>query len=539
MREGDRDGEEALHLSSLRSPASYCTWFEMAARVQASTSPTVHVVTTPDLDSALARNRFRSLAHLLEPFLSTRGTERIQTRTPATYDQVTHDYFPVRLVSAEDQQHSPAAAVDLFLDQVGQDIAANVQHWLSADGATATTPWYDAVRDAVLARRDLARDLDSFDAPLATLVALSTANPDPLNALAALWDRAAYHPADQLRFILLVHDHGRHPDDAADWSDAQKLHDTIRKTYGLHTALVPLFSAAPTAPHPEPPAPEAALAIWNWDAAAAPSEPSSTALIGLGVDESGGRGDYDDNDAKHPAAPHTPAAELSTQDLTALATFSREFVVQSLVPFLERTAIVAHEQWIASRRSLGGRLFSVGRKYFGGGGGGAGQSSADGGSRAASPGPAGAREGYNSTKGVYVRSFPLASPFPQLTQEPIWCLAQLPPALATVPNAPTRRLVPRARRSETRPRRVRIARQGLPRRQSLAARGGGHAHGRLVEFARLLLGGSRRLHGRRRTFAARFGEQQPGRVPRRGHFALATRPFPRRLRRPPRHPPLL
>ena len=402
--------KEALHSGD--SPLQQHT--QMAERVQASTSPTVQVLTTPDLDSALARNRFRSLAHLLEPFLSQPGPERVQTRTPATYEQVTHDSFPVRLVSAD----LPAASVDLLLDRVGQDIAANVGEWLNGERAT---PWYDAVRDAVLARRDLARDLDSFDSPLATLVALSTANPDPLNALAALWDRAAQsstdqHSADRLRFILLVHDHGHPNADAdADWTDAQKLHATIRKTYGLHTALVPLFSAAPTAPHPEPPAPDAALAIWKWDDAT----PPSTALVGLGVDETGGQGD-DDAESRAAAAPNTPAAELSTQDLTALATFSREFVVQSLVPFLERTAIVAHEQWIASRRSLGGRLFSVGRKYFGGGGGGsgtggggAGQSSAEGGSRAASPGPAGGREAYNPAKGVCVHSPLLCLRFPR------------------------------------------------------------------------------------------------------------------------------
>jgi hypothetical protein len=406
LREGERgERKEAHHLRTTSTLSALQPRGEMSGRVQASTSPTVQVLTTPDLDSALARNRFRSLAHLLAPFLSQPGTERIQTRTPATYDQVTHDYFPVRLVAAaaaaaaeEPERDLP---VDLFLDKVGQDIAANVDTWLRTE-ATTTTPWYDAVRDAVLARRDLARDLDSFDSPLATLVALSTTNPDPLNALAALWDQAAQSQShsDTLRFILLVHDHG-HPDADADWSDAQKLHDTIRKTYGLHTALVPLFSAAPTAPHPEPPAPEAALAIWNWgDADAAP--PTTAHLVGLGVDETGG-GQGDDDAKESPAAaqaPSRPAAELSSQDLTALATFSREFVVQSLVPFLERTAIVAHEQWIASRRSLGGRLFSVGRKYFGGGGGAGQGGGAEGGSRAASPGPAGGREGYNPTKGV-------------------------------------------------------------------------------------------------------------------------------------------
>ncbi|GAA5866902.1 hypothetical protein JCM3774_004598 [Rhodotorula dairenensis] len=333
----------------------------MAGRdaMRALTSPTVRLVTTPDLDAALERHAVASLRNLLLPYLAHPGPERVQTRTPATYDQVTHDRFPLRLVDAS--APAPAPAADLFLDQVGQHIASNVNLWVHHDGDRPTpTPWYDALRDQVLARRDLAADLDSFDAPLATVVALSSANPDPLNALALLWDQAqlaaaAATPPDQpdrLRFVLLVHDHS---DPDADWQDAQKLHDTVRKTYGLHTALVPLF--------------------FSTTAAAAPV--------------------------------HHDGPQLSDADVTALKSFAREFVVQSFVPFLERTAIVAHEQWTATRRGFGGRLFSVGRRYFGGGG-------AEG-SRAASPGPAAAaaaaasgsgagtmtREGYNATRGVY------------------------------------------------------------------------------------------------------------------------------------------
>lgn len=391
--------------------------------LQLHTCPTVSVLAAGDLAGPLRRNGFRSLAHLLAPFLAHnahRAPERIQTRTPATYDQVTHSRFPVRLVDARTgTAPAPAAQVDLLLDQLGQDIQANVSRWISdqgelhASGDSQDAPWYRTVRDHVLRRRDLAADLDSFHTPLATLVALSTANPDPLNTLADLWDQAHASAADQpdrLRFVLLVHDNAE--PNRPDWADAQKLHDTVRKTYGLHTALVSLFSAAPGAP--DAPA-ENAAQLWEGlgDFPADSAGPPSTPLVGLGVDE---QPDDAPPASSANAAPSGPlAGELSTQDLSDLAAFAREFIVQSLVPFLERAAIVAHEQWVANRRSLGGRLFSAGRKYFGGGG-----SASPEGSRAGSPGPGAAlsKDGYNASKGLCVKAAHVEERASSLTPDP-------------------------------------------------------------------------------------------------------------------------
>ena len=57
---------------------------------------------------------------------------------------------------------------------------------------------------------------------------------------------------------------------------------------------------------------------------------------------------------------------MSEDDLRSIRVFMREMVVQSIIPFMERSVVVGNEQHIASKRSIGGRLFSAGRKYFGG-----------------------------------------------------------------------------------------------------------------------------------------------------------------------------
>ncbi|BGP44635.1 hypothetical protein JCM10450v2_000449 [Rhodotorula kratochvilovae] len=460
---------------STRSPA--------APLLHAALAPTLHCFHTDELGQALARNHLGSFADLVHPFLARPGQDRIQLRLPSTYDQHAVDRFPLHLVhrplppafpATPAHQAPPTPATpflpqsqaerdDLFLDALGAQVTARVDSWLAqpgsdelhvrlpsprprpGDGDEATSapvadedegwrgrrvdalaPWYALVRDSVLARRDLVPH-ESFAHPVGVLVALSTSHPDPLNALAALWDLtspaalfapASYPPRsgaeddarqewatpDALRFIVLVHDFGAGGGRPA-WEDAQRLHETVRKTYGVHTALLPLFSAAQSAADPLPPA-EGAAALWASLPAPPAAPPPVEAVIGLGVDE------------PEPAAIRAPAVdpsavaapqrghELSSSDILALRTFVRELVVQSLVPHLERQGVVLHEQWQAGRRSIGGRLFSVGRKYFGGGGGGGGSAGT---SREGSPAPGGAggREGYNAQKG-YHHSSPLS-----------------------------------------------------------------------------------------------------------------------------------
>lgn len=117
-------------------------------------------------------------------------------------------------------------------------------------------------------------------------------------------------------------------------------------------------------------------------------------MIGLGVS--------DDSEAP-PPPPSQPVPdlepiekghELSDDDLKALRLFLREMVVQSVVPWIERSVVVGNEQYNASKRSIGGRLFSAGRKYFGG-------SSTN--SRTGSPvSAAGSPLGFNAIKGLCV-----------------------------------------------------------------------------------------------------------------------------------------
>lgn len=81
-------------------------------------------------------------------------------------------------------------------------------------------------------------------------------------------------------------------------------------------------------------------------------------------------------------------AKLGQEDVRRIKLFLREFVVQNLAPWLERTTTLLNEQLAANRKGIAGRLFSAGRRYFG--------------SRPASPAPgnAGATSAFDPINGL-------------------------------------------------------------------------------------------------------------------------------------------
>lgn len=124
---------------------------------------------------------------------------------------------------------------------------------------------------------------------------------------------------------------------------AQKLHETIRKTYGLHTALLPLFSAATTAAIPHPAAPGIET-LWKesiLDSTVKSVDPNIRRSSAVEVN----------GEEISPEAIVSPTVvrvakgrELSEEDLKSLRIFMREMVVQSILPWIERSVVVGNEQ---------------------------------------------------------------------------------------------------------------------------------------------------------------------------------------------------
>ena len=61
------------------------------------------------------------------------------------------------------------------------------------------------------------------------------------------------------------------------------------------------------------------------------------------------------------------ACRLTSEDVDAIRGFLREYVSQSLVPWMEARVREWNEIFVNSRRGITGRLFGAGRKLFGSG----------------------------------------------------------------------------------------------------------------------------------------------------------------------------
>ena len=67
-----------------------------------------------------------------------------------------------------------------------------------------------------------------------------------------------------------------------------------------------------------------------------------------------------------PTATHPVyGAYLTPQDLEQIQSFLKDFVLQSLIPFMEQTVQTLYEQLIIPRKGLAGRFFTASKKYFG------------------------------------------------------------------------------------------------------------------------------------------------------------------------------
>lgn len=267
-----------------------------------------------------------------------------------------------------------------------------------------------------------------FSLQLLGILALSTNHPDPLNALSQLWDLTSpsqlYSPSnnpssssssptqqdyinpDILRYILIIHDlrtddpttprtsGGGGSGTVSDWDQVRKLEETVKKTYGVHTKVLPLYDHYKEMKLPgegreeeeEGVGPERELEkLWPSTSEGGKNSSSTRGmgtgqgeLVGLGYEEEGETTvlSLSTSISKLDSLQQTRRGghDLSLKDLQTLSLWIRELVSQSIIPHLERTITVSNEQFNNSKKSIGGRLFSVGRKYFGGGGGGGGGS---------------------------------------------------------------------------------------------------------------------------------------------------------------------
>ncbi|KAK4459235.1 ER-golgi trafficking TRAPP I complex 85 kDa subunit-domain-containing protein [Cladorrhinum samala] len=209
----------------------------------------------------------------------------------------------------------------------------------------ATSPYYALYLRRLLSGMPLASH-ESFTHPVACVIAISSRNPNPIEALHRLYSETTdgdkrypvWVDGDYLRYYVLVHD-----EENSDITKSMALFEQMKRNFGLHCHLLRLRSSE--------------SAETDDDSIPLPRSDWMTAAEELAdIEESDTREDFED-----------PTRHIFESDATAIRTFVREMVTQSIIPTMERNIAVWNDQVASRRRGISGRFMSLSKRFtFGG-----------------------------------------------------------------------------------------------------------------------------------------------------------------------------
>ncbi|KAI1957014.1 hypothetical protein LOZ58_005936 [Ophidiomyces ophidiicola] len=318
-------------------------------------SPTIGVCTSPDTDALLQRKGFKGgLLELLRPF----GEEipgKVVIRDGVGSSRSWED-FGVRftdLISHEslsrkrDEIHL-AAQLEQILEKHLEAGELSLSTWArSSDPISKTftppSPLYKLFLRRLLSSFPAAPH-EAFEHPVASVIAISSHTPAPLESLRQLYARTSHgdrrpppwvYP-EYLRYYVLVHD-----EDNDDINQSTALFDQMKRHFGLHCHLLRLRSHQcvitddDSSPFPMP----------EWLNA-------TEDLVCMGKQES-------------LVDVETTPLYVFESDVTAIKSFVRELVAQSVIPHMENRVALWNDQVASRRRGLSGRFMSISKRWTG------------------------------------------------------------------------------------------------------------------------------------------------------------------------------
>ncbi|KAK0701644.1 putativeTRAPP complex protein TRS85 [Lasiosphaeria miniovina] len=205
----------------------------------------------------------------------------------------------------------------------------------------ATSPYHALYLRRLLSGIPLACH-ESFAHPVACVMAISSRNPSPIEALRKLYTETSqgdrrlpvWVDSAYLRYYVLVHD-----EEQSDISKSMALFNQMKQHFGLHCHLLRIRSSQ--------------SAETDDDSIPLPRSDWMTAAEELSdIERSDDQEDFED-----------PTRHIFESDATAIRTFVREMVTQSVVPNMERNISVWNDQVASRRRGISGRFMSLSKRF--------------------------------------------------------------------------------------------------------------------------------------------------------------------------------
>ncbi|CBF78642.1 hypothetical protein AN7311.2 [Aspergillus nidulans FGSC A4] len=355
------------------------TALDIRSLIIRSFSPVVGVYASPDTDELVRQKGFKGgFWELIRPF-GENVPGKLVVRDSVGSSRGWEDYG-VRFVDLGDLCRAPNDPSQGYNSSLAQLEAVLEKQLDSADslpsgplhpkdlaGLSSTSPLYKLYLRQLLSIAS-ASPHETFRHPVASVIAISSRNPAPLESLRQLYADTNTGPQkvpdwihpEYLRYYVLVHD-----EDRDDISASTKLYDQMKRHFGLHCHLLRLRSNQCVVTDDD----SVQVPECEW---LSPSERLSERpepLVDL------------DSDG---------LLYLFDSDVMAIKGFVRELVAQSIVPFMENRVAVWNDQVASRRRGISGRFMSISRKWAGFGT-----------SSRSSSGSGGASGNYNVSQGFY------------------------------------------------------------------------------------------------------------------------------------------
>lgn len=211
----------------------------------------------------------------------------------------------------------------------------------------ATSPYYALYLRRLLSGIPMSAH-ESWAHPVACVIAASSREPAPIETFRRLYHESTngdrrlppWVDGDYLRYYVLVHD-----EENSDITKSMALFDQMKRHLGLHCHLLRIRSSQG--------------AETDDDSIPLPrSEWMSAQEELVDIERSENQEDFED-----------PTKYIFESDATAIRTFIREMVTQSIIPTMERNVSVWNDQVASKRKGLSGRFMSLSKRWTGFGGG--------------------------------------------------------------------------------------------------------------------------------------------------------------------------
>ncbi|CAN8102515.1 unnamed protein product [Discula destructiva] len=205
----------------------------------------------------------------------------------------------------------------------------------------ATSPYYALYLRRLLSGIPQAAH-ETWSHPVACVIAASSREPQPIETFRRLYHESTngdrklppWIDGDYLRYYVLVHD-----EENSDIAKTMSLFDQMKRHLGLHCHLLRIRSSQ--------------SAETDDDSIPLPRSDWMTPQEELvDITRSEGQEDFED-----------PNKSIFESDATAIRTFIREMVTQSIVPTMERNVLQWNDQVASKRKGISGRFMSLSKRW--------------------------------------------------------------------------------------------------------------------------------------------------------------------------------